>query len=95
MAPSTPATMARGVETATSMPHASVNSHSFLKSLTRATTRATPNSALANNAAARFTLSSPVAAMTTSHSCSPDSWSDASSHASASNHSASGTVCGT
>ena len=44
--------------------------------MTRATTRATPNSVLANSDVVRFTLSSPVAAITTSHVCIPDSSSD-------------------
>ena len=94
MAPSIAATNARGAETATSTPHASVNSHSLRASLTRATTRSTPNSVLANSEVVRFALSSPVAAMTTSHVCIPASSSEVSSHASASSQSASGTVCG-
>jgi len=49
MAPSIDATMARGVETATSTPHASVNSHSLRISLTLATTLATPNSVFASS----------------------------------------------
>ena len=43
MAPSTPATIAPGVETATSIPQAWVNSHSLLISLMRATTLGTSN----------------------------------------------------
>ena len=94
MAPSIAATRARGADTATSTPHASLNSHSLRASLTRATTLDTPNSVLASSDAVRFTLSSPVAAMTTSHVCIPASSSETSSHASASSQSASGTVCG-
>ena len=55
----------RGVDTATSTPQASLNIHSFLGWLTRATTRGTPNSVLASSETTRFTLSSPVAAITT------------------------------
>ena len=94
MAPSTAATIAIGVDTATSIPHASVNSHSLRELLTRATTLPTPNSVLASSENVRFDLSSPVAAMTTSQICNSASSSDVSSHASASSHSAPGTVDG-
>ena len=57
----------RGVETATSTPQESSNIHSFLGWLTRATTRDTPNSVLASRETTKLTLSSPVAATTTSH----------------------------
>ena len=56
MAPSTPRTMAPGVETATSTPHAWVNSHSFRMSLTLATTLGTPNSDLGEETATRLDL---------------------------------------
>ena len=65
-ASSTSAVIRRGVETATSTPHASSNIHSFLGLLTRATVRGTPNSVLASSETTRLTLSSPVAATTTS-----------------------------
>ncbi len=64
-ASSTSADSNRGVDTATSTPQASLNSHSFLGWLTRATTRGTPYSVLASSEITKFTLSSPVAAMTT------------------------------
>ena len=93
MAPSTPATIAPGVETATSMPHASVNSHSLRVSLIRATTRGTPNSDLASSA------DDEVGLVVTGRgdqprrrSRIPASSSEVSSHASASSQSASGTV---
>ena len=66
----------RGVDTATSTPQASVNSHSFAGSFTRATTRRTANTVFASSATTRLTLSSPVAAMTTSQSCMPASSSE-------------------
>src|SRR5271166_5861687 len=69
MAPSIPATMAPGVETATSIPQAWPNIHSFRRSLIRATTRGTPNSTFASRPRTRLALSSPVAAITTSHVC--------------------------
>ena len=58
----------RGVDTATSTPQASVNSHSLRGSLTRATTRGTANSVLASRLSTTLALSSPVAATTTSKS---------------------------
>ena len=88
-ASSTIAVMIRGVETSTSTPQASSNIHSFFGLFTRATTRGTPNSVFASNETTRFTLSSPVAATTTSHR---SSWAPAReeiSQASASDHSAS------
>ena len=94
MAPSIAATSAPGAETATSMPHAWLNSHSLRASLTRATTLDTPNSVLASSAAARFDL---VVSGRGDHHIArlhPASSSEASSHASASNQSAPGTVCG-
>src|SRR4030095_13868773 len=57
-ASSTSADIRRGVETETSTPQTSLNSHSFLGWLTRATVRGTPNSVLANSDITRFTLSS-------------------------------------
>ena len=95
IAPSTAATIASGVDTATSTPHASVNSHSLRASLMRATIRPTPNSPLASSAMARLALSSPVAAIATSQLCSCASSSDDSSQASARNQSAPGTRAGT
>ena len=89
------ATIASGVDTATSTPHASVNSHSLRASLMRATIRPTPNSPLASSAMARLALSSPVAAIATSQLCSCASSSDDSSQASARNQSAPGTRAGT
>src|SRR6185436_12918980 len=59
-----------GVATATSTPQFSSNSHSLRGSLTRATTRGTANSVLASRLTTTFTLSSPVAAITTSNSSS-------------------------
>src|SRR4051794_24810185 len=93
-ASSTSADMIRGVETLTSTPQASLNSHSLLGWLTRPTVRGTPNSVLARSEVTRLTLSSPVAAMTTSHLSSRASSSEDSSHESASSHSASGTRSG-
>nr|CRL82886.1 hypothetical protein CPGR_06116 [Mycolicibacter nonchromogenicus] len=71
-----------------------MNSGSLRALFTRATTRVTPNSALASNAVARLALSSPVAAITTSHISIPDFCIEINSQASASSHSASGTVRG-
>ena len=93
-ASSTSAAISRGLDTATSTPHCSVNSHSFVGSLTRATTRRTANSVLASSDTTRLTLSSPVAATTTSHVSSPASSRVASSQASASTHSAASTDSG-
>src|SRR5687768_6852748 len=93
-ASSTSADMIRGVETLTSTPHASVKSHSLLGWLTRPTVRGTPNSVLASSEVTRLALSSPVAAMTTSHWSSRASSSEDSSQESASSHSASGTRSG-
>src|SRR6478609_6934449 len=90
-ASSTRADISRGVETATSTPHDSLNNHSFFGLLTRATTRGTPYSVLASRDTTRLTLSSPVAATTTWHSCSPASSSEVTSQASASSHCAFGT----
>lgn len=90
-ASSTSADIRRGVDTATSTPHASLNSHSFFGLLTRATTRGTPYSVLASSETTRLTLSSPVAAITTLQRCSAASSSEVISQASASSHSASGT----
>src|SRR5262245_40643915 len=86
--------MIRGVDTLTSTPHASLNSHSLLGWFTRPTVRGTPNSVLARSEVTRLTLSSPVAAMTTSHLSSRASSSEDISHESASSHSASGTRSG-
>src|SRR5215213_976663 len=93
-ASSTSADMIRGVETLTSTPQASVNSHSLFGWLTRPTVRGTANSVFASSEVTRLTLSSPVAAMTTSQRSRPASSSDDSSHESASSHSASGTRSG-
>jgi hypothetical protein len=90
-ASSTSADMSRGVETATSTPQASLNSHSFFGLFTRATTRGTPYSVLASSETTRLTLSSPLAAITTWQRSSAASSSVAISQASASSHSASGT----
>ena len=51
---------------AASTPHCSVNSHSFLGWLTRASTRGTANSCFASSDVTRLSSSSPVAATTTS-----------------------------
>ena len=48
--------MTRGVDTATSTPHASLNSHSLDGWLIRATTRWTENSVLASSETTRFDL---------------------------------------
>ena len=93
-ASSTSADMMRGVDTLTSTPQASVNSHSLLGWLTRATVRGTPNSVLASRDVTRLALSSPVAAITTSHLPSWASASDDSSQESASSHSALATRSG-
>src|SRR5688572_202729 len=90
-ASSTSAVMMRGVDTATSTPHASSNIHSFFGLFTRATVRGTPYSVLAINETTRLTLSSPVAATTTWQWLSPASSKEVISHASASSHSALGT----
>src|SRR5665647_889110 len=90
-ASSTRAVISRGVDTATSTPQASSNSHSFLGLLTRATVRGTPNSVLARRDTTRLALSSPVAATTTSQSAKPASCSELVSQASASSQDASGT----
>src|SRR4051812_36591239 len=86
--------MIRGVETFTSTPQASVNSHSLLGWLTRPTVRGTPNSVLASSEVTRLALSSPVAAITTSQRSRRASSSEESSQESASSHSASGTRSG-
>src|SRR5665811_1941671 len=90
-ASSTSAVISRGVETATSTPQASSNSHSFLGLFTRATVRGTPNSVLARSDTTRLALSSPVAATTTSQSARPASCSELISQASAISQEASGT----
>ena len=90
-ASSTRADMMRGVDTDTSTPHDSLNSHSLLGWLTRPTVRGTANSVLASSEMTRLALSSPVEAMTTSHVSSCASSSEDSSQASASSHWASGT----
>ena len=79
----TSAVMRCGVDTATSTPHISLNIHSFLGLLTRATTRGTPNSCLASSAVTRLSSSSPVTAATTSASVQPAAASAATSQASA------------
>jgi hypothetical protein len=79
-------------ETATSTPQASSNIHSFFGLLTRATVRGTPNSVLASRESTRLTLSSPVAATTTSQSARPASLSASISQASACSQLASGTL---
>src|ERR1700728_1107194 len=91
-ASSTRADSSRGVDTATSTPHDSLYSHSVPRWLTRATTRGTPYSVLASSETTRLTLSSPVAATTTLHRSRPASSSELISHASASSHSARGTL---
>src|SRR5688500_9985316 len=93
-ASSTRADMIRGVDTLTSTPHASVNSHSLLGWLTRPTVRGTPNSVLASSEVTRLALSSPVAAITTSQCWRRASSSELSSQESASSHSALGTRSG-
>src|SRR3954470_10326962 len=93
-ASSTRADMIRGVETLTSTPQASLNSHSLLGWLTRPTVRGTANSVFASSEVTRLALSSPVAAMTTSHRSRWASSSEDISHESASSHSASGTRSG-
>ena len=93
-ASSTSADMIRGVETLTSTPQASLNSHSLLGWFTRATVRGTANSVFASSEVTRLTLSSPVAAITTSQLSSLASSSEDSSQESASSHSASGTRSG-
>ena len=93
-ASSTSAAIRRGLLTATSTPHCSVNSHSFSARFTRATTRGTANSVLASSDTTRLTLSSPVAATTTSQPARSASSRLLSSQASASTHSASGTRSG-
>src|SRR5690606_5502001 len=64
-ASSTSADSSRGVDTATSTPHDSLNSHSLFGWLMRATTRGTPYSVLASSDTTRLTLSSPDEATTT------------------------------
>jgi len=77
------------VDTETSTPHASVNNHSLRGSLTRPTTRFTANSVFDSSETTRLTLSSPVAAITTSQVWMPASSRLDTSQASASTHSAS------
>ena len=76
------------MDTATSTPHDSLNSHSLFGWLIRATTRGTPYSVLASSDTTRLTLSSPVAAITTLQRSRAASSSEETSHASASSHSA-------
>ncbi len=90
-ASSTRADIRRGVETATSTPQDSLNSHSFFGLFTRATTRGTPYSVFASRETTRLTLSSPVAAITTLQRWSAASSREVISQASASSHSACGT----
>src|SRR5690606_19330240 len=91
-ASSTRAVISRGVETATSTPQLSVNSHSLRGLFTRATVRRTANSVLARNETTRLTLSSPEAQTTWSYPASP-AWSRVLiSQASPMIHSAAGTV---
>src|SRR5690606_36962673 len=71
-------------------PHDSSNSYSLRGSLTRATTRGTPNSVVASRLRTRLALSSPVAAITTSYCSSPVDSRDLSSQASACTHVGSG-----
>ena len=86
-ASSTRAESSLGVDTATSTPHDSLNSHSLFGWLIRATTRGTPYSVLASSDTTRLTLSSPVAAITTLQRSRAASSSEEISHASASSHS--------
>lgn len=85
-ASSTRAVMSRGVDTATSTPHASSNNHSFLGLFTRPTVRGTPNSLRARSETTRLALSSPVAATTTSASSVLARCSTSRSHASPTTH---------
>src|SRR5580704_10208045 len=82
-ASSTSAVSSWGVETETSTPQLSLKSHWFLGWLTRATTRGTANSCLANSETTRWPSSSPVAATTTSTVARPAASSDDTSQASA------------
>src|SRR5882762_9971141 len=81
-ASSTNAASIRGVDTATSTPQFSSNSHSLRGSFTLATTRGTANSVLASRLTTTLALSSPVAAITTSKSWIPTDSSRVNSHAS-------------
>ena len=65
-ASSTSAVSSCGVDTETSTPQLSLNSHWFFGWLTRAITRGTANSCLASSEITRLSSSSPVAATTTS-----------------------------
>src|SRR5262249_59517057 len=89
-ASSTSAESSRGVDTATSTPHDSLNSHSLFGWLIRATTLGTPYSVLASSDTTRLTLSSPVAAITALYRCSDASSSALISHASPTSHPARG-----
>src|SRR5664280_2410951 len=82
-ASSTRAVSSCGVDTDTSTPQLSVNSHWFFGWLTRATTRGTANSCLARRETTRLSSSSPVAATTTSTVASPAASRDETSQASA------------
>ena len=76
-ASSTRAVRSWGVDTETSTPQLSLNSHWFFGWLTRATTRGTANSCLASREITRLSSSSPVAATTTSTVASPAASSEA------------------
>ena len=91
-ASSTRAAIIRGVDTATSIPQEELKSHSFLGCLIRATTRGTPYSDFARSEETRLTLSSPVAATMTWQVSRPALLNEEISQASASSHSASGTL---
>ena len=93
-ASSTMAASILGVDTETSTPQESLNSHSLAGLFTRATTRRTANSVFASSATTRLALSSPVAAITTSHCSIPDSSRIETSQASPSTQSACSTACG-
>ena len=82
-ASSTSAVSSWGVDTDTSTPQLSLNSHWFFGWLTRATTRGTANSCLASREMTRLSSSSPVAATTTSTVARPAASSEDTSQASA------------
>src|SRR5579875_598831 len=85
-ASSTSAVISCCVETDTSTPQDSLNSHWFFGWLTRATTRGTANSCLARREMTRSSSSSPVAATTTSTVARPAASRELTSHASAATH---------
>ena len=92
-ASSTSADMIRGVETATSTPHASLNSHSFFGWLTRATVRGTRELGLGQQRDDQVDLVVAGGGDRRRRSAAePASSSEDSSQASASSHSASGTL---